>query len=124
MMSMTRVHAGIAAALSALLTMAASCATPTAAVTHTDFGQSVHDIRVQGGTSLPPDQVRELFDKTAHQICQTVDAKTDYEVLVMLEQPSTVEPLWDMPEGPMQQRLARRHYDVYRSNMEGKILCK
>jgi hypothetical protein len=101
-----------------------ACTTAGPVVTHADFGQSMHEVRVQGGESLAPDEVRELFDRTAKQICKTVDDKPGYEVVVLLEEPARIDPLWDMPESALQQRMARRHYDVYRSNMEGKIRCE
>jgi len=109
----------------ALISILGACATDGGAiVTHTDFGQSMHDIRIQGGQSLPPERVRELFDQTAKQVCSTIDAKNGYKVLILLEEPKVIEPLWDQPESFEQSRLARRHYDVYQSNMEGKIACE
>ena len=109
----------------ALLASICACSTSSSVkITHSDFGESVHDIRVEGGESLPPQRVRELFDQTAKQICGTVDAKSNYKILILTEQPSREEALWDTPESYMQQRLARNHYDVYHSNMEGKILCE
>jgi hypothetical protein len=82
------------------------------------------ELRSDNGEAYHPLRVREAFDKTAQSVCQKQFPGSIYHVVQITHEPEVLDPALDLQESPINNMMARRHYDVYDSNMDGIIECR